>query len=75
MSADLVAATVKEFMADREEQPDMPLDEAAAGTLPHPDDPAVGVLIAGLVRSSGRKELRKKEIKISQVYLSLFKPI
>eukprot|EP00913_Durusdinium_trenchii_P015982 g15020.t1 len=50
MSADLVAATVKEFMADREEQPDVPLDEAAADHLPHPDDPAVGVLIAGLVQ-------------------------
>ena len=27
MSADLVAATVKEFMADREDQPEIPLDE------------------------------------------------
>ncbi|CAL1147087.1 unnamed protein product, partial [Cladocopium goreaui] len=50
MSVDLVAATVKEFMADREDQPDIPLDEVAASSLPHPDDPAVGVLIAGLVQ-------------------------
>ncbi|CAJ1432471.1 unnamed protein product [Effrenium voratum] len=50
MSADLVAATVREFREDLQEQPDIPLDEEAANRLPHPDDPAVGVLIAGLVR-------------------------
>eukprot|EP00439_Symbiodinium_sp_Y106_P031681 s1295_g3.t2 len=54
MSADLVAAIVEAFNADVEElrleRAGEILGEAAANTVPHPDDPAVGVLIAGLVQ-------------------------
>lgn len=50
MSADLVAAIVEAFNADVEERAGEVLGEAAANTVPHPDDPAVGVLIAGLVQ-------------------------
>ncbi|CAE7467940.1 GALT3, partial [Symbiodinium sp. CCMP2456] len=50
MSADLVAAIVEAFNADVEDRAGEVLGEAAANTVPHPDDPAVGVLIAGLVQ-------------------------
>eukprot|EP00435_Cladocopium_sp_Y103_P000532 s2010_g1.t1 len=65
MSADLVAATVKEFMADREDQPDIPLDEVAASSLPHPDDPAVGVLIAGLATGLGQVALVQRGMSVN----------
>eukprot|EP00930_Biecheleria_cincta_P014533 TRINITY_DN12466_c0_g1_i1.p1 TRINITY_DN12466_c0_g1~~TRINITY_DN12466_c0_g1_i1.p1 ORF type:complete len:778 (-),score=68.96 TRINITY_DN12466_c0_g1_i1:204-2537(-) len=50
MSADLLAEVVADFIHDVDAQPGVRLDEASAEMLPHPDDPAVGVVIRGLMQ-------------------------
>lgn len=50
MSVDLVGAVVAEFLQDVGIQPGTVLDEATANQMPHPDDPAVGVVVTGLVQ-------------------------
>mmetsp|Transcript_38425 Transcript_38425/g.83154 ORF Transcript_38425/g.83154 Transcript_38425/m.83154 type:complete len:202 (+) Transcript_38425:667-1272(+) len=50
MSADLLGLVVADFEQDLRQQPGAVLDERAANTLPHPDDPAIGVLVTSLAR-------------------------
>merc|ERR1711879_267491 len=50
MSADLVGEIVKKWKEDLGDQPDVGIfTEAVAEQLPHPDDPALGIVIANLV--------------------------
>jgi len=50
MSADLLSLVVAEFLADVGANPGTVLDETAAGQVPHPDDPAIGVVVTQLVQ-------------------------
>mmetsp|Transcript_168515 Transcript_168515/g.535902 ORF Transcript_168515/g.535902 Transcript_168515/m.535902 type:complete len:819 (-) Transcript_168515:69-2525(-) len=50
MSADLMGLLVADFLEEISAQPGAVLDERAANSMPHPDDPAVGVLVTSLVR-------------------------
>ncbi|CAE8666489.1 unnamed protein product [Polarella glacialis] len=50
MSADLLGEVVADFMEDVISQPKSVLDQSTADTMPHPDDPAIGVIVTGLVK-------------------------
>eukprot|EP00927_Polykrikos_kofoidii_P065798 TRINITY_DN61514_c0_g1_i1.p1 TRINITY_DN61514_c0_g1~~TRINITY_DN61514_c0_g1_i1.p1 ORF type:complete len:906 (+),score=125.73 TRINITY_DN61514_c0_g1_i1:348-2720(+) len=49
MSADLLSAVVAQWRSDVDSQPNAVLDEAVANQMPHPDDPAIGTFLSGLV--------------------------
>lgn len=49
MSADLLGGVVAGFLEDVETRPGAVLDETSANKMAHPDDPAIGVIIADLV--------------------------
>merc|ERR1712048_1094538 len=50
MSVDLLSAVVEQWMIERAINPKGKLDEKVARQLPHPDDPALGVVVSNLVQ-------------------------